>query len=371
MRTGIEVMQKWIIIGAIALGVLICATGFTYKFLFKNDTVPAKLSINQAKSAMNNPAPAFKLQGLYTKLRLGTPVNMLILGDDASNSWSKLLPEKLEKQFHSKVDFNIFNLYKGTAWSGLISLNKYIKSSNAQPDLILLSFGLNDKQELNDEQHKAIYEAIIRTARQSYPLAEILMVQQLSLSPDIKTIQNQLADYYGLPLVDISDTQEKDKTGPNFSADKIIGLLNGRMEGRPEPKQTEQLKPLSDIKQYSSWRRVEDFSAAQFMDKANVPDAAPRLVSSRAGARMESTFTGSAVGVMLKCVPDGGLVKLYVDGKACGIIDTYAPEPVMKTVLLADNLAPGEHTVKLYVLGKKNYQSQGTRVIWYGYDVTG
>lgn len=371
MRTGIEEMQKWIIIGAIALGALICATGLTYKFLFKNDTVPVKSSITQAKSASNNTAPAGKQQDLYTKLRLGTPVNMLVLADDTSNTWASLLPGKLEEQFHAKVSSNILTSYQGTAWSGLISLNKYVKTGTAQPDLILLSFGLNDQQALNIEQHKAIYETIIRTTRQSYPQAEILMIQAPSLSPDFKNVQTQLANYYGLPMADISDNQEKNQPGPNPDTGKIIGLLNGRMENRSEPKKTDQLKPLSDIKQYSSWRRVEDFTTAQLMDQANVSDGAPVLVSNKAGAWMESKFTGSAVGVMLKCVPDGGLVKLYVDRKACGIIDTYAPEPVMKTVLLADHLAPGEHTVQLYVLGQKNYRSQGTRIIWYGYDVTG
>lgn len=378
MKKGVEKVQKWIIIGALLLGIAICAAGLIYKGLSgpTGDITPA--AGNQVKNTESaTPLPPDINTNLYSKLRYGKPVNIVIFGDETVRSEGELTSEKkwdhqlkklLETNYKSQVTISTFTTYKGTSWSSLMSLNKYLQHKSPRPDLIVFCFGVNDQRELSLDQFKTIYEAALQTVGQGYPDTETLLVQQPNLAQEYVEAFTLLSSHYGLNIIDASGVAEADY---HPYAQKTFELLKDKTDSFSKPISLTKVQPLNNVNKYLYWQRIEEHGQSHLMETASVNDGFPRLLSNKNGAFVESTFQGTSVGAIIKCVPDGGMARLYIDGKKYGLIDTYAPESMMRYVLIADDLQPGEHKVKLIVLNQKKEPSTGTRVIWYGFDSTG
>ncbi|ABO51498.1 hypothetical protein Dred_2995 [Desulforamulus reducens MI-1] len=358
MQKNFEQIQKIIIASALSLGLLVSMGGIGYKYLFAKEQ-----TFTQSGKAVQVTQPAsFQPETIYSKFQLKQPVNVLVLGDQGILSGDYLNKEinKVEETFKSQVKLTTLTNNSGTPWSTLMIFNKFQASQSEQPDLILLYPGTENQQEVKESPSEGLYEAILQTAGKALPKAEIIMLQGTNLQPAIKQIQTALAKHYNLPLWE-----------PDSSKSTLLELLKQRSTAEFTGNKITAVNPVADIDQYLSWQQIQKPSSAYLMDKPNVKENLPVLVGSQSGAYVESNFTGKAVGVLVKCVPDGGMARIYVDNTKYNIIDTYSPEPCMKYFLVADNLPPGEHRVRLIVLGQSKYPSNGKRIIWYGFDATG
>lgn len=350
MGRSFEQIQKIIIVSAFTLGLLISVGGVSYKYLLAKEhpAVTAQNSSDIATTSISD--------NLYGKLQLRQPISIAVLGD------SRLVPKeqqklvnKLATEFSCKVSLFSLAGLDDSSWSTLMTLNNFISTKREEPDLILLYPNVTDQPETGTEQSLAIYEAILQTAGKAFPRAEVILVQ----GADLPEVMQDLTKHYNLPLV-------RAESGLD-----LINLLKRRSEAGITENKIDDVKPISDLEKYLTWQRIYEASLTHLMDKPKVKGDLPVLVGSQNGAYVESSFTGSAVGVLVKCVPDGGMARVYVDNNRYDLIDTYAPEPVMRYFLVADDLAPVEHRVRLYVLGQGKYPSSGTRVVWYGFDATG
>jgi len=88
------------------------------------------------------------------------------------------------------------------------------------------------------------------------------------------------------------------------------------------------------------------------------------LSSSTAGAAVEFDFTGSAVAADMVAGKSSGRMSVSVDGRAVATIDMYRGHmsPDIERVLLANDLAPGAHTLRIEVLSERNPLSVGSYV---------
>ncbi len=90
----------------------------------------------------------------------------------------------------------------------------------------------------------------------------------------------------------------------------------------------------------------------------------PALVSSDPGAEFDFDFAGRGVGLLITSGPDAGILESSVDGGDWKQIDTFTPwSPSLHlpwAIMLADDLAPGRHTVRVRIGAGHNPQSTGT-----------
>jgi hypothetical protein len=85
--------------------------------------------------------------------------------------------------------------------------------------------------------------------------------------------------------------------------------------------------------------------------------------ASAAGARATLTFSGSSVAFVTTRGPDRGKAEIWLDGVKIKTIDLYAAsQGTRRIVYVRNNLAVGEHTLQIRVVGAKSGASSGTRV---------
>ena len=90
------------------------------------------------------------------------------------------------------------------------------------------------------------------------------------------------------------------------------------------------------------------------------------------GESVELTFRGTRVDLIHRVSPEGGIAKVFVDGKPtpAGQIDMYSPSIEWNhRTPLAENLPRGEHTLRLEVTGRKHEAATGTYILVVGFDV--
>lgn len=90
----------------------------------------------------------------------------------------------------------------------------------------------------------------------------------------------------------------------------------------------------------------------------------PALVGTVPGAAFEFEFDGTAAGLMIGAGPDTGILEVRVDQGTPFSVDTFTPWSTSLylpwAVMLADDLAPGHHIVRIQVSAKHHPSSKGT-----------
>ena len=87
------------------------------------------------------------------------------------------------------------------------------------------------------------------------------------------------------------------------------------------------------------------------------------LYADKPGAEVTISFTGKVVGFYLTAGPDAGMLEYAVDGGALQKVDLYHPYSgglhYPRSVVLADELSAGEHTITMRISADKNEKSKG------------
>ncbi|WP_195245394.1 alpha-L-fucosidase, partial [Clostridium celatum] len=87
------------------------------------------------------------------------------------------------------------------------------------------------------------------------------------------------------------------------------------------------------------------------------------MYTSSAGVHSSFTFTGTKAWVIGTLDPNHGIMEVWIDGEKVDEVDTYkATRSISQILYTTDDLAYGEHTVKIVVKGEKNAAARGQAI---------
>ncbi len=238
------------------------------------------ITYQHAPGLWTSPVPNFDAKALprsVHKLLNKRPLSIVLLGDSISagaNSsklgeaapfqpaYPELLRLHLEVRFRTKVDLK--NLSVGgtdTGW-GLTQVDQIVE---AEPDLVILAFGMNDSAGRSAEVYQANTQKMIGMIRGALPESEFILVASMLGNRDWTGLRHELFPAYrnalaelcepGIALADLTSIwagflevkKDWDQTGngvnhPNdfghrVYAQTIVALLDPRGEPSAEPEQ--------------------------------------------------------------------------------------------------------------------------------------
>lgn len=280
--------------------------------------------------------------------------------------------------------------------------------SKGPVDMLFVEFAVNDDQDAHHAREACIrgMEGIIRHLRLHNPRADVVMTFFLNENsmkqynaggvPLPVAAHTEVAEHYQISTINLAKTVtariaagEFDwkkfggvhpaPFGNRIAADMIAQLFAAQWGapavGDPAPHPLPE-KPL-DPANYSKGRFLShsDLTLGEGFAEG-IPDwknisggkrerfnSKPLVSATQSGAVLTSKFEGSAIGAFVLAGPDAGVVEASIDGAAPVKVSLYHSYSkglhYPRTVLFADGLAQGHHTLQLTVSADKDPASTG------------
>lgn len=170
------------------------------------------------------------------RLRDRQPLTIVLLGDSISSGcnasgWAKaapfqppfqeLLQRHLEAHYETKI--NLKNLSVGgtdTAWA-LTQTDQVIE---AQPDLVILAFGMNDSAGRPAKEYQANIEGTVARIRKTLPESEFILVASMLGNRDWIRLDRELFPQYREALANLC--------GPGIALADMTSVWTGLFEGK-------------------------------------------------------------------------------------------------------------------------------------------
>jgi len=285
-------------------------------------------------------------------------------------------------------------------------------------DMLFVEFAVNDDQDAHHTHAECVrgMEGIVRHLRQHNPKAEIVITYFLNEhsiecykkgeAPLPVAAHEEVAVHYNVPSIhlarEVSARMEAGEFdwkkyggvhpapfGNRIAADMIGKLLDecwgGTLPADAAAKDYAMPAKTLDEMNYGGGRFLDPKEAKIADDwKIQIPDWAalkggkrdrftkiPMLEGTKPGAALTVDFTGSCIGAYIVAGPDAGTVEASVDGGAAAKVVLYhgfsGGLHYPRTVMFADALAPGKHTLALKISEEKNQGSSGhaMRAMWF------
>jgi sialidase-1 len=235
---------------------------------------------------------------------------------------------------------------------------------------------------------------------------EMMAVIRQGKRPTVIVNHEKVADYYGLPSIDLAQevterieakefTWEKDfkglhpaPFGHELYAKSIARLFDAAwkqpLAADAQIRPYELPKPLDpksyfrgrlvDIKQatlVSGWKIEDNWRPTEKIGTRAGFVNVPMLVAEEAGATLKLKFKGTAVGIFIASGPDAGTVEHSIDGGAMKKRDLYTQWSSQLHLpwaqVLSGDLADGEHELELRVSESANEKSKGhaVRIVYF------
>jgi len=285
-------------------------------------------------------------------------------------------------------------------------------------DLLLMEFAVNDDQDAHHTRAECIrgMEGIVRRLRRHNPKADIVFIyfvneNMMALyrkgqTPLPIAAHEEVAAHYQLSSINLAKTVttridageltwqkfggvHPAPFGNRIASDMIGQLLDECWSGAPaQPALSPEgrggrrdypmpAKPLDELS-YGGGRFLDVKEARISEDwQIRVPDWASLPGSKRdrftklqiletvkAGASLTLDFSGTAIGAYILAGPEAGIAEASVDGGPATKVDLWhnfsAGLHYPRTVMFADTLAQGKHTLSLKISAEKNPKSKGT-----------
>jgi lysophospholipase L1-like esterase len=278
-------------------------------------------------------------------------------------------------------------------------------------DLLFIDFAVNDDQDAHHTRGECIrgMEGIVRRLRRHNPRADIVLVyfvneQMMALyrkgeTPLPIAAHEEVAAAYQLSSINLAKAVTARIDAGEFTWKTFGGVHPAPFGNRLATDMVGQLMdecwkgalpPGAAAKDYPMLAKPLDeanFGAGRFLDikeakvsedwQVHVPAWAhlpgskrdrftklPILETAKPGASLKIDFTGTAIGAYVLAGPDAGLVEAGIDGGPFRKVDLWhefsAGLHYPRTVMFADTLAPGKHTLALKISADKNERSKGT-----------
>jgi lysophospholipase L1-like esterase len=346
------------------------------------------------------------LAALAAKAERGEALRIVTLGGSITQSGkghSSMIPAWFKKRY-PKCEVEGINVGLGStcSHSGAFRLESHVLSK--KPDLLVAEFAVNDDQDAAHSYEAAVrgMEGVVRHAyAKNLPVLVIMYVNMNTLQsvqkgePAISLrAHHAVADHYGVPTVDVNvalanaikdgsySWKQYGGVHPNVDgytfAMKGVGTAFDELLKRPAGKALTELPGLLDSASYvnGGWVSPKEASfqgdwkhgnpTREMMPLGGIRKeyaAYPLARANEPGATLTFKFTGTAVGAFVLAGPDAGMVEASVDGGAAKEIDLFHRYSgglnYPRTVMFADGLKKGEHTLTLKVSDKKHGRSKG------------
>ena len=266
-----------------------------------------------------------------------------------------------------------------------------------RPDLVFLEFAVNDHGANHEDRTLRAMEGIVRQIYRANPAAEIVFVYTATKAtvapyeqgsvPNTVAWHQRVAGHYGLASINVgktlwqairdnkgtwetltTDTVHPNDAGYAVYAEDVRQFLLRHRDDRPRPAARMPAplvkNPLENGRLVDAWearapgwRKEEQSLAGRFPH---------RLAGSTPGTELRFRFTGTAIGLYWLIAPDSGDIEWSIDGSAprrASSWDRYALQFTRANyLLLRDDLAHGEHELRLRILPDKQPESKGTWV---------
>jgi len=286
--------------------------------------------------------------------------------------------------------------------------------SKGPVDLFFIEFAVNDDQDAAHARRECIrgMEGIVRHTRRHNPNADIVvtyfvnpgMLETIQAGKTPLTIgaHEAVAEHYGVPTVNLAkEVADRIAAGTltwkkfggthpapfgNAICTRLIEDLLGRAWSKPLPAEAKQTphpmppEPLDPL-HYGAGRFIDPSRAAAGDGwtlgvpkwsnlKGNCRSRfakTPMLCADRPGVELSLEFTGTAVGAYVLAGPDAGVAEASVDGAPPKQVNLYHRYSrglhYPRTVMLATDLKPGRHTLRLRIAEKTSSGGHAMRIL--------
>lgn len=279
---------------------------------------------------------------------------------------------------------------------------------NGPVDLLFIEFAVNDAGNLGPDNRRCrAIEGIVRRARRLNPAIDILIMYFADKGKvgyikkgnklDVVFDHEEVAEHYGIPSLDLSQEvaarlAAKEFRWDEFSSDtchptpfghavygRAIEAVLRRLWTRsladnptvtphkevapmdPLNYENGRFIPLDAARLVNGWNRVKEWDTEK---KCNYDGVVDVLAADAPGATLELDFEGTLVGIDAIAGMDAGILRCSVDDAPVtkvDLFDQYCKQfhrPVCR--VLAENLPPGKHMLRVIVAPDRNGNSEGT-----------
>jgi len=327
------------------------------------------------------------------------------------NGYRPIVMENLAKRFpDTKFTFTNAGISSTCSTTGAHRLATDVLAKGPV-DLFFVEFAVNDDQDAQHARRECIrgLEGIVRQLRAQNPGADIVityfvnerMLAEIDAGKLPLTIESHeaVAEHYDISSVNLAkELSDRIKAGTftwkqyggvhpakpgNTLCAGLIEELFAKAWKGPRPgmavDHVPPAKPL-DEGHYGKGRFI-DLDAAKAdsnwtlakPDWKAIPGSwrdryreLPMLQAAKPGAELTLPFDGQAIGAFLLAGPDAGMLEVSIDGGETRTIDLFHNYSkglhYPRSVLVATDLKPGPHVLKLRVSDKHNEMSKGTAV---------
>lgn len=396
--------MRFILPAAMLLSVLLAGTGIlTAAENGPNTITEQKYAKNiEKRSDYHNSRAVFERSGHGQVAFLGGSITEM-------KGYRLMVADFLKKRF-PKTEFTF--IYAGISstcsTAGAFRLEQDVLSAGPV-DLLFVEFAVNDNQDGFFDETTALrgMEGIIRRLRLSNPAADIvmtffvnepIMADYRAGKEAVSIIAHQrVAEYYGVSCVNLARevTHRIDsgqliweefggvhpaERGNRLCTEMIETLLEACWAGPIQDATPEALpEPLDRFSYFNadfcSPEAAQTDSGWRYLrpDWENIPgqvrerfNAEKLLCAEKPNAAGSIKFSGSVAAAYLLAGPDAGKLEFSIDGGEKQTADLYHPFSAglhyPRTVIFADELADGDHTLSFTVSEEKNEKSTGTAV---------
>ncbi|RUQ32858.1 SGNH/GDSL hydrolase family protein [Peribacillus cavernae] len=300
------------------------------------------------------------------------PIRYTVIGDSIGRGsgaetpgqkWFKVLERRMFSEHGIRMSGSYIVQSGATSFEGLYRLSQFENSGKS--DLVFIIFGENDRKYMKAKDFSVIYESLIRKAKAVYPKAEIMTITESCLtSNDFAAEIDAISDHYHASHIDMRPVFQKtglsaaeltkDLVHPNgrgyqLYADAIYQQLTQDTIRKKE------IAAIVDPIHEDTYENYESISSFQRKEGFIIKDG--YMTSGQKGSQLEAEFYGNALGVNLLRSPDGGEIKVYIDGKFVTSMSTWWPFASERNLYIANGLSNGVHTVRFEVSGGKSHNN--------------
>jgi lysophospholipase L1-like esterase len=316
-----------------------------------------------------------RLVRVFAKARRGEPITLGVIGgsitaggisSDPQKSYAGLLLAWWRKKFPG-CEIRMINAGLGGTGSiyGALRANKDLLSE--QPDFVIVEFAVNDNW-TDGEAFEGLVRQIL--AQPNSPAA-LLLFMMWERGGNDQTMQAKIGVHYDLPMVSfrdaiwpemaagrlrwsdyIVDTVHPNDAGHAIAARLVTAMLDKALDVDASASSTigALAAPLNkDAFQFVRWRESADLHPTRNQNWDLTPDESGHAVWRPTGTPGSISFDWAGrglVAVFTRSPDDLHPVRFSIDGGAFQSLDS-STQPRRRVVILAQDLAPGHHTVRI------------------------
>lgn len=316
---------------------------------------------------------------VYEKINEKKPIRYTVVGDsigrgsgaeEPGQTWFKILERKMYAERGIRMSGDYIVQSGATAFEGLYKLSQFENAGKS--DLVFIIFGENDRKYMKADEFGTLYESLIRKAKAVFPNAEIMTVTESCLTfEDFAAEIGRISSHYHASHIDMRSVFQKsgfsekeltkDLVHPNGRGYQLYAKTIYRQLMNDANKQ----KEIAAVVEPLNGNIIDSFETiSSFERKDGFVLKDGQFISNKEGSFLEAVFFGNTLGVKLLRSPDGGEIKVFIDGELATAVSTWWPFSRERYLYVKSGLSNDLHTVRFVVSDRKpRNNSSGKSII--------